>query len=283
MTTADATLKAATRTGWDTAAAGWHRHGAIIRDWLRAPTHAMLDMAGVASGQSVLDIAAGAGDQTLNIADLVGPTGRVTATDISPAILAFAATAAATAGHRNVTTHIADAEALALPEMTFDAAICRLGLMFLPHPLAGLTEIRHTMKPGARFCAMVFAAPDQNPCLRILMATALRHAGQPPRDPFQPGGLSSLGRPGHLDALFREAGFHHVTTTTMQAPFHLPATADYLTFIQDAAGPILQILAPLSSEARAAAWADITTQLDQFQTDQGWTGPNTLLLTVGTR
>jgi SAM-dependent methyltransferase len=283
MTTADATLKAATRTGWDSAAAGWHRHAAVIRDWLRAPTHAMLDMAGVGPGQSVLDIAAGAGDQTLDIAALVGPTGRVTATDISPAILAFAASAAATAGHCNITTHVADAEALALPETSFDAAVCRLGLMFLPNPLAGLTEARRCLKPGARFCAMVFAAPDQNPCLRILMATALRHAGAAPRDPFQPGGLTSLGRPGHLDALFREAGFHRVTTTTMQAPFHLPATADYLTFIQDAAGPILQILAPLSTEARAAAWADITAQLEQFQTDQGWTGPNTLLLTVGTR
>ncbi len=283
MTTADATLKAATRTGWDGAAAGWHRHGAIIRDWLRAPTHAMLDMAGVASGQNVLDIAAGAGDQTLDLAGRVGPAGRVTATDISPAILTFAATAAAGAGYQNVATHVADAEALCLPEMVFDAAISRLGLMFLPNPLAGLTEIHRTLKPGARFAAMVFAGPDANPCLRILMATALRHAGLPPRDPFHPGGLTSLGRPGHLDALFREAGFSAVATTTMQAPFRLPATADYLAFVQDAAGPILQILSPLSPTARAAAWADIAGQLDEFQIGQGWTGPNTVLLTVGTR
>jgi SAM-dependent methyltransferase len=283
MTTLDTTLKSATRTGWDAAAAGWHRHGASIRDWLRAPTHVMLDLAGVAPGQSVLDVAAGAGDQTLDIAAIVGPTGHVTATDISPAILAFAATAATNAGHHTVTTHVADAEALDLPEASFDAAVCRLGLMFLPDPLAGLTEIRRTLRPGARFAAMVFAGPEANPCLRILMSTALRHAGQPPRDPFQPGGLVSLGRPGGLEALFRQAGFTSVATTTMAAPFRLTKTADYLGFVQDAAGPILQILAPLDPPARAAAWADIAGQLDQFQTDQGWVGPNTLLLTVGTR
>jgi hypothetical protein len=115
------------------------------------------------------------------------------------------------------------------------------------------------------------------------MSTALRHAGQPPRDPFLPGGLTSLGRPGHLHDLFTEAGFRAVTTTTMDAPFRLPRTANYLAFLRDAAGPILQILAPLSAAAREAAWGDIAAQLDAFQTDAGWTGLNTLLLTAGNR
>ena len=283
MTTADAMPTSAIRSQWDAAAAGWHRHAAIIRDWLCQPTLLMLDMAGVGPGQSVLDVAAGAGDQTLDVATRVGAAGRVTATDISPHILAFAASAATAAGHRNVETRVADAAALPLPDASFDAAICRLGLMFLLDPLAGLTQIHRTLKSGARFAAMVFAGPDLNPCLRILMSTALRHAGQPPRDPFQPGGLTSLGRPGHLDALFREAGFRAVTSTTLQAPFRLPQSSDYLGFIRDAAGPILQILSPLAPAARDAAWADITSQLAAFQTDQGWAGPNTLLLTVGTR
>ncbi len=272
-----------TRQQWDAAAAGWHRHAPIIRDWLRLPTRAMLNMAGITEGQSVLDVAAGAGDQTLDLAMRVGPNGHVTATDISAEILTFAATSAKAAGHNNITTHVADAAALGLPDTHFDAAICRLGLMFLPDPSAGLMEIRRTLRPGARFAAMVFAAPDQNPCLRILMSTALRHAGLPPRDPFQPGGLTSLGRPGHLHDLFKAAGFASVTTTTMAVPFCLPRTADYLMFIRDAAGPILQILSILTPDARAAAIADMETQLDAFQTPDGWVGPNTLLLTVGTR
>ncbi|WP_299841669.1 hypothetical protein [uncultured Jannaschia sp.] len=74
--------------------------------------------------------------------------------------------------------------------------VCRLGLMFLQDPLAAQHEIWGALNPGGRFCAMVFADPEANPCLRIMILTALRHAGLPPRDPFRPYGLLSLGRPG---------------------------------------------------------------------------------------
>jgi SAM-dependent methyltransferase len=270
-----------TRQSWDAAAVGWDKHAPAIRAWLRPSTEAMLNMAGVVSGHAVLDVAAGAGDQTLDLAARVGPEGRVVASDISANILAIAAQNASQAGYRNVETHLADAERLDLAENTFGAAVCRLGLMFLPDPLAGLGQVYRALMPGGRFCSMVFAGPDQNPCLRILTMTALRHAGLPPREPFQPGGLVSLGRPGAIDALYQKAGFSAVATIRMDAPFRMPSTAHYLEFIRDAAGPILQTLAPLDPTAKAAAWADIAEQLDDFQTTEGWTGPNTLLLTVG--
>lgn len=276
-----AAFKQKTRAQWDSAAAGWDRHGPEIRVWLRVPTDAMLEMAGIAAGQTVLDVAAGAGDQTLDIAARVGADGRVVATDISEGILTHALHNAARAGHANVRTHRADAEDLGLDDASFDAALCRLGLMFLPNPLAGLKEIHRVLKPGGWFCSMVFAGPQMNPCLGILMSTALRHAGLAPRDPFQPGGLVSLGRPGLMDDLMQRAGFRSVATTRMEVPFRLPATADYLSFIRDSAGPILQILAPLDEVGRAAAWADISAQLDVYQTADGWIGPNTLLLTAG--
>ena len=270
-----------TRQSWDAAAAGWDKHATAIRAWLRPSTDAMMNMAGVVSGHAVLDVAAGAGDQTIDLAARVGPEGRVVASDISPNILVIAAQNAFRAGHRNVETLLADAEHLDLGESTFGAAVCRLGLMFLPDPLAGLTQIHRALMPGGRFCSVVFAGPDHNPCLRILMMTALRHAGLPPRDPFQPGGLVSLGRPGTIDALFQKAGFSEVATISMDAPFRMPSTAHYLEFIRDAAGPIIQILASLDPSAKAAALADIAQQLDIFQTTEGWTGPTTLLLTVG--
>ena len=71
MTVGDA-FKQDMRAQWDAAAAGWDRHGSEIRDWLRMPTDAMLEMACIREGQTVLDVAAGAGDQTLDIAARVG-------------------------------------------------------------------------------------------------------------------------------------------------------------------------------------------------------------------
>jgi len=274
-------FKHRTRVQWDEAAEGWDRHGPKIREWLCGPTDAMLKMAGISVGQTVLDVAAGAGDHTLDIADRVGADGAVIATDISEGILTYALGNAVRAGHANVRIHPADAEDLGLEAATFDAAVCRLGLMFLPSPLTGIKEIHRVLKPGGRFCGMVFAGPDMNPCLRILMSTAMRHAGLASRDPFQPGGLVSLGKPGLMDDLMHQAGFQSVATTRMEVAFRLPTTADYLGFVKDSAGPILQILAPLDDVARAAAWKDIETQLDVYQTANGWIGPNTLLLTAG--
>ncbi|MFZ1470311.1 MAG: class I SAM-dependent methyltransferase [Paracoccaceae bacterium] len=282
MTDAD-TFKKNMRAQWDAAAAGWDRHGPGIRDWLRQPTDAMLEMADISVGQTVLDVAAGAGDQTLDIAARVGVQGAVVATDISADILSYAHKNAIRAGHHNVRIHQADAEDLKLAKATFDAAVCRLGLMFLPDPLAGISQVHRVLKPGGRFCSIVFAGPDMNPCLRILMSTALRHAGMPPRDPFQPGGLTSLGKPGLMDNLFQRAGFRAVATTRMEAPFRMPTTEHYLAFIRESAGPILQILAPLDDAARTAAWADISAQLEVYQTNAGWIGPNALLLTTGQR
>lgn len=276
-------FKLATRDQWEKAARGWNDQTPNIRAWLQGPTDAMLNMAGVALGQRVLDVAAGAGDQTLDIAQRVGPRGFVLATDISPAILELAKANAAAAGYGNVQVRVADAERLGLEEASFDAAVCRLGLMLLPDPLQGLREIRRALKPGATACVMVFSRPEANPCVATLMSTALKHAGLPPRDPYQPGGLLSLGKPGVIDELFRAAGFKDVATTRIAAPFRLPSVRDYLHFVRTSASPIQQILARLDTAARQAAWAEMDERLRIFQAGAGWEGPNELLLTAAKR
>lgn len=276
-------FKLLTRNQWEKSAHGWNEHTPSIRAWLRTATDAMLDMAGIRRGHRVLDVAAGAGDQTLDIAERVGPQGHVLATDLSPAILELAKANALRAGHVNVETQVADGEQLQLPESSFDAAVCRLGLMFLPDPVQGLREMHRALKPGAGVCTMVFAKPDANPCITILMSTALKHAGLAPRDPFQPGGLLSLGKPGLIDGMFRAAGFRDVATTSMEAPFKLPSARDYLEFIRASASPIQQILVKLDAERAAAAWAEMEQRLRTFDTAEGWAGPNQLLLTAARR
>ncbi len=277
------TFKAALREQWDTSAAGWNAHAPQIRAWLATATEAMLDLAGIGPGTRVLDVAAGSGDQTLDIAQRVGTGGYVLATDLSPAILALAKENATRAGHGNVETRVADGESLPVESASFDAAVCRLGLMFFPDPLQGLREMHRATRPGGRVCSVAFSRPDRNPCVTILMSTALKHAGLAPRDPFQPGGLLSLGKPGLADELFRAAGFGNVATTTLDAPFRLPSPKHYLDFVRSSASPIQQILGRLDHAAADAAWSEMEQRLDEFSTTAGWVGPNELLLTVGSR
>ncbi len=274
---------AAVRAQWNRAAKGWHDSGTVIRPWLHRATQAMLGMAAVTTGSHVLDVAAGAGDQTLDIAERVGPGGFVLATDLSPDILQFAAERAAAAGHRNVETRVSDGQKLQIEDARFDVVVCRLGLMFFADPLQGLREMVRVLKPGGTVCTMVFGTPQANPCVATLMSTALRHAGMPPLDPYQPGGLLSLGKPGLVDELFREAGFLEIATTKVAAPFKLPTVKDYMNFVRTSAGPVIQIVKSMDPATAEVAWADMENALCRYQRPDGWEGPNELLLTAARR
>jgi ubiquinone/menaquinone biosynthesis C-methylase UbiE len=279
----DEAAKDAMRQQWDRMAQGWSDSSAVIRPWLRDATQAMLTMAGVKAGAHVLDVAAGAGDQTIDIAERVGPQGSVLATDLSPEILHYAQRNVAQAGHCNVETKVSDGERLAVEDARFDAVVCRLGLMLFRDPLQGLREMRRALRNGGGICTMVFSTPQSNPCVTALMATAIKHAGLPPPDPFQPGGLLSLGKPGLIDALFREAGFKEVATTKMAAPFRLPSARHYLDFVKTSAGPIVAIIERREHAKRDRAWMEMEERLRAFETPSGWVGPNELLLTAARR
>lgn len=276
-------FKDATRQAWDKSAGGWNSQTQAIHAWLADATAAMLDAAHIRNGMRVLDIAAGAGDQTLAIARRVGSAGHVLATDISEVILQFAKDNAQHAGLPQVETRVCDAEELKVEEASFDAAVSRLGLMFCPSPLRALGQMLRALKPGGHAAVLVFSEPQHNPCIGILMSTAIKHAGLPPPDPFQPGSLLSLGKPGFLDGLFHQAGFTDVTTIPVSAPFRLPLAKDYLAFVRTSASPIMQLLGKLDPPAQAAAWTEMEDSLRAFQSPAGWEGPNELLLAAGAR
>lgn len=278
-----AAFKAAAREEWDRTGKGWNEQTPHIRAWLAEATTAMIQTAGVRPGMTVLDVAAGAGDQTLDLARAVGPEGRVLATDLSAEILAFARENTKRAGLTNVELRVADGERLGLSGVGFDAALNRLGLMLFPDPLRALGEMIVALRPGGRACALVFSEPAANPSVVKVMTAALHHAGLPPRDPWTPGGLLSLGKPGLLAEMFERTGFRAVRTERLAAPFRLPSVRHYMEFLRTSTGPILQILARLDDAARAAAWADIESRLSEYETSDGWVGPNELLLVVGTR
>jgi ubiquinone/menaquinone biosynthesis C-methylase UbiE len=276
-------FKQTTRAQWESAAEAWDRWSPLLAEWLGPATDAMLDMAAVAPGARVLDVAAGAGEQTLAAARRVGTNGHVLATDISPAILRYALDAARQAGMVNVETRELDGERHdTLPEASFDAAISRVGLIYFPDQQRALAGIRRALKPGGRFAAVVYSTPDRNAFFSIPVGIIRRRAQLPPPLPGQPGPFS-LGGEGVLARVLEQAGFKDVEVRAIDSPVRLPSAAECVRFERESFGALHQMMAAMSEHERAETWKEIESALGRFETDQGFVGPCEMLVGCGTK
>ena len=252
------------RETWEAAAPGWAKWENIFSAGLVDATKALLDMAAMAPGMRVLDVACGAGDQTIQAAMRVGPTGSVVASDISATMLRHVGENAAKAGVQNVDTLERAADELDSSLAPFDAAISRLGLMLFPSPTAALAAVQKVLRPGARFAALVFTTPAKNPFFAQSMAILLRHAGKSPPPPGGPG-LFALGADGALEAVIEESGLSDVKARTLGVSLRLPSIPDTLEMMQQAFGAYRAVVADLDEQGIRTAWAEVGGYLERFE------------------
>ena len=270
--------KSTTRQQWEDAADAWHRWGPTLEAWLGEATERMLDAADVAIGSRILDVAAGAGGQTLVAAQRVGSTGHVVATDISATILTYAAKAAAESGLTNVETVEADGERLdGFAASSFDAVICRVGLIYFPDQVQALAGMRRVLRDGGRLTAIVYSTPDRNQFFSLPVSIIRERAQLPPPQPGQPGPFS-LGGPGVLEHALTTAGFHDVTVDAVPAPLRLPSASECVRFERDSFGALHQMLAGVREDERPAVWDEIEQALRRFEAVDGFVGPCELLV-----
>ena len=272
--------KTITREQWDAAAQAWHSWGPTLQQWLGPATELMLDMASVKAGSCVLDVAAGAGDQTLHVANRVGPGGLVLATDISSKILEFAQQNALNEGFKNVRTRVLDGENLDVESGSFDAAISRVGLIYFPDQQKALTSMRKALKPGGRMGAIVYSTADRNQFFSIPVSIIRRRAKLPPPAPGQPGPFS-LGGDGVLRDTLSRAGFKDIKEQRVPAPLKMKSAAECLRFEKESFGALHTMLAGLDETRKEAAWREIESELRKFETSSGFEGPCELIVIAG--
>jgi SAM-dependent methyltransferase len=274
--------KETTKQQWQTAAEAWHRWGATLATWLGPATETMLDMASVDAGSRVLDVAAGAGEQTLVTARRVGPSGYVLATDISANILVFAAAEARAAGLTNVETRVMDGENLTeLKADSFHAVISRVGLIYFPNQQKALTGMRRALKPGGRIAAIVYSTGENNPFFSVPISIIRKRAQLPPLA-GQPGPFS-LGSPGVLEAAYQRAGFRDIQTRVVPAPLRLTSAAECVRFERESFGALHQMMTGLSEAEREETWRQIEQGLGQFESADGFEGPCELIVGAGVK
>lgn len=241
--------KQTTKEQWQTAAEPWYRWGRALEEWLGEATELMLDMAHVGPGSRVLDLAAGAGGQSIAAARRVGPEGSVLATDISENILQYAERAAAESGITNIATRVMDGEQLEVEEGFFDAVISRVGFIYFPDQRAAFEGMRRALRPGGRLAGIVYSTADGNPFFSIPVSIIRRRAALPAPLPGQPGPFS-FGAPGAIEAAFEHAGFSDVQVKRVSAPVRMASAGECARFERESFGALHQMLA---GSARASA------------------------------
>ena len=197
--------KAQMRARWRARAPFWDGQADGLADMADRLNRPMIDAAGIAPGQDVLDLASGVGEPALTIARRVGAAGHVTATDLVDEMLAGCRRRAAAAGLTNIDCRQADMEDLPFADGRFDRVTCRFGVMFVPQADRALAEAYRVLKPGGRAAFMVWGHREDTVMFTIIAAAARAVFGDDPSFDFDTP--FRFGAPGQLAALFTAAGF----------------------------------------------------------------------------
>jgi ubiquinone/menaquinone biosynthesis C-methylase UbiE len=178
------------------------------------------------SPRAVLETAAGTGVVTRALAPRLAAEARYVVTDVSPAMLEFAA--ARQGPDTRIEWRPVDATALPFDDASFDVVCCQFGAMFFPSRVDGYAQARRVLKPGGRFVFSVWDRLEANEFPAEVMAT-LAHVF--PDDP--PNFIARIPH-GHHDVArlredLRQAGFTDIGIQTREAVSLAPSARDVAT------------------------------------------------------
>jgi len=222
----------------------------------RDVTEAIVGYAHPQPGMKVLDLASGTGEPAITIASRIGPSGHVTALDLSSELLEIAEHRARQRGLKNVTLHHGDAQHLPFSDNTFDLITSRFGVMFFQDCLKALREAHRALKPGGRACFLAWG-PFEQPYWASMIGVVLKHVGGPA---IQEGGPNPFrfSAPGSLSTILRDSGFDDIEERTERVPWTWPGSTEE---VWEQARAVATPFLPLLGRARPEQWNEINTEI----------------------
>src|SRR5919106_1542479 len=160
--------------------------------------------------ERILETAAGTGIVTRAVNKAV-PNATIVATDINPAVVAFAAEQAHA---ERVTFQQADAQDLPFRDATFDLVLCLFGVMFFPDKVRANAEAARVLRRGGRYILVSFNRLDLNP---VPKAAGEAVGSLFPEDPrYMERGPFSYADPATIENDLRAAGFDAIELETIE-------------------------------------------------------------------
>jgi ubiquinone/menaquinone biosynthesis C-methylase UbiE len=232
---------------WRESAFYWQKHAVTIRTMFGPITQALIEDSDITEGDTVLDVAGGAGEPSLTIAETVGPTGSVTCTDVTAEMVAAAQSQAQQHGVTNIAFRQCAADSLPFENNSFDAVVCRLGVMFFPDPLAGLREMLRVTKHGAMLSLAVWNKGELNPFSYLITDVLARHFGAAPPAAANAPGAFRFAEHGSLARILSEAGAVDVRERLLKFQIAAPISSkQFWELRSETSGTLREKLATLS-------------------------------------
>lgn len=271
--------RAAAKVLWNGAANGWDAgfdwYAKSIRpltEWFCTPV--------ASPGARVLDIACGSGLPALAVAERVGASGRVVATDIAPAMVEVTRRRARESALENLEVLEMDAAELRFGERSFDAVTCACGLMFCPEPGRAVSEMRRVLVPRGRVAIAVWDEASRNPFFTIA-ARAIGSVLPPVATDRDSPGPFRFGAPGQLERVLAEGGFEDLSVDRLSMSFELESVDDYWRIFTQFAAGLADKVAGLSDGTRSRAKEELRAGAEPFMVDGRLRLPATALCALG--
>jgi ubiquinone/menaquinone biosynthesis C-methylase UbiE len=256
------------RETWGEVASGWERRRPWMMEITARVNEWLANHADPQAGQTVLDIAAGPGDLGLAIAERVGDSGHVIATDFAAEMVEVARRNGESRGLTNVEYRVLDAEHMDLEDASVDAAVCRWGYMLMADPGGALAETRRVLRPGGPLCFAVWRTPDLNPWAAVPAMTLVQRGHMPPPEPGAPG-IFSLGDPDRVRELVAGAGFGEPEIDDISFEYRYADFDDFWDALVSLAGPLARVANALPEEERQATREAIEDNVASFRHADG--------------
>ncbi len=282
MTTDDPTAR---HKDWEASAGAWDAWFDTIERATKPVSERMVERAGIGPGDRVLDVATGTGEPAVTAARRVAPDGQVVATDISPSMIAGAERRAKTLGVANITFRTVAAEHLDDPPESFDAALCRWGLMFMPDIDGALRHMRGPIRDGGRFAAAAWAEPSEVPTLGIERGVLAPYFD----DGHFAHGIDRLNAfrfaaPGLLETVMSDAGFRDVSSERVTVVYEFPSAETYTRFRREVSSTGAALAKRHPEDVVKAAWDAVAEATGAYADAEGRIRmENIALCAVGSR
>jgi ubiquinone/menaquinone biosynthesis C-methylase UbiE len=232
---------------WETSSQYWNKHQALIEKMYAPLTGALIEEAQIVAGQSVVDIGGGAGEPSLTIARVVGPSGHVGFTDPTAGMVKATTEESQRRSLTNIEFHQCPAEKLPFANNSFDVAVGRLSAMFFSDVSTALREIFRVIKPCGLAAFLVWADRDINPFFSVITEVLTQFVPAEPEDEDAPAAFR-FARPGKLAKLLEKAGAVSVKERAVkfdtEAPINLSQFWELRTEMSDTFRTKLAKLAP---------------------------------------